>query len=112
MRRETAKRYLHLINAFSAGAVLQYRNSETGAWFDTENPDFTAHEYRVKPEPKIEFHIAYADVGSGGVWIGSLVHQSLAAAQAKAAKEGAARHIIQTTSFDGLIDSIELVLLR
>lgn len=47
-------RHATLIHAYADGAKIQMRDAQWGRdqWLDLEQPDWTAEEYRIKPEPE------------------------------------------------------------
>ncbi len=55
MTREEAQELLPVIQAFAEGKAIQSRAFKDGYWYDvdsTNDIDWDAHEYRVKPEPE------------------------------------------------------------
>lgn len=54
MNREQAKELLPIIQAFTEGKVIEFRELGYECWMDATKPTFDIEkfEYRIKPEPK------------------------------------------------------------
>ena len=54
MNREQAKELLPIIQAFTEGKTIEFRNKSFKEWTEIDNPSFdpTITNYRIKPEPK------------------------------------------------------------
>jgi hypothetical protein len=71
MTRETAKKLLPIIQAFSEEQAIQYRESPKAEWVDCKMPDsvlifYDDFEYRIKPKPR-EWWIGLAPLSSADV---------------------------------------------